>query len=83
MLDLVAHLGEIAKPYGAWVRLHYVYPYPHVDEVLPLMAEPRLGLPGRALPARPPDVLKRMKRPANGEKNWSASCAGARPARSW
>ena len=38
MFDLVKSLGELAKGYGAWVRLHYVYPYPHVDEVLPLMA---------------------------------------------
>ncbi|MFL6692163.1 MAG: radical SAM protein, partial [Ramlibacter sp.] len=38
MLELVQALGEIAQPYGAWVRLHYVYPYPHVDEMLPLMA---------------------------------------------
>ena len=38
MLELVQTLGEIAEPYGAWVRLHYVYPYPSVDEVLPLMA---------------------------------------------
>jgi len=70
MFDLVARLGEMAKPYGAWVRLHYVYPYPHVDEVLPLMAEglilPYLDVP---LQHAHPDVLKRMKRPANGEKN--------------
>src|SRR6218665_3239380 len=39
MYDLVAQLGEMAKQHGAWVRLHYVSPYPHVDEVLPLMAE--------------------------------------------
>ncbi|MBV8604804.1 MAG: 30S ribosomal protein S12 methylthiotransferase RimO [Pelomonas sp.] len=70
MLDLVATLGEIAKGYGAWVRLHYVYPYPHVDEVLPLMAE-GLILPYLDVPFQHahPDVLKRMKRPANGEKN--------------
>ncbi|MFT7774227.1 30S ribosomal protein S12 methylthiotransferase RimO [Roseateles sp.] len=81
MLDLVARLGEIAKPYGAWVRLHYVYPYPHVDEVLPLMAE-GLVLPYLDVPFQHshPDVLKRMKRPANGEKNmerilrWRESC---------
>ena len=70
MFDLVATLGEMAKTYGAWVRLHYVYPYPHVDEVLPLMAEglilPYLDVP---LQHAHPDVLKRMKRPANGEKN--------------
>jgi len=70
MFDLVAQLGEIAKPYGAWVRLHYVYPYPHVDEVLPMMAQ-GLILPYLDVPFQHahPDVLKRMKRPANGEKN--------------
>ncbi|KQY88362.1 MULTISPECIES: 30S ribosomal protein S12 methylthiotransferase RimO [Roseateles] len=81
MLDLVAQLGEIAKPYGAWVRLHYVYPYPHVDEVLPMMAE-GLVLPYLDVPFQHahPDVLKRMKRPANGEKNmerilrWREAC---------
>lgn len=81
MLDLVAQLGEIARPYGAWVRLHYVYPYPHVDEVLPLMAE-GLVLPYLDVPFQHshPDVLKRMKRPANGEKNmerilrWREAC---------
>ncbi|HEY9105156.1 MAG TPA: 30S ribosomal protein S12 methylthiotransferase RimO [Roseateles sp.] len=81
MLDLVAQLGEIAKPYGAWVRLHYVYPYPHVDEVLPLMAQ-GLVLPYLDVPFQHahPDVLKRMKRPANGEKNmerilrWREAC---------
>ena len=36
MLELAQALGEIAEPYGAWVRLHYVYPYPSVDEVIPL-----------------------------------------------
>jgi len=81
MFDLVAQLGELAKAHGAWVRLHYVYPYPHVDEVLPLMAEglilPYLDVP---LQHAHPDVLKRMKRPANGEKNmeriarWRETC---------
>ena len=81
MFDLVAQLGELAKQHGAWVRLHYVYPYPHVDEVLPLMAE-GLILPYLDVPMQHahPDVLKRMKRPANGEKNleriqaWRAVC---------
>jgi ribosomal protein S12 methylthiotransferase len=81
MLDLVAKLGEIAKPFGAWVRLHYVYPYPHVDEVLPLMAE-GLVLPYLDVPFQHahPDVLKRMKRPASGERNlerllkWREAC---------
>ena len=81
MFDLVAALGELARAHGAWVRLHYVYPYPHVDEVLPLMAEglilPYLDVP---LQHAHPDILKRMKRPANGEKNmerilrWRETC---------
>ena len=70
MLDLVQALGEIAEPYGAWVRLHYVYPYPSVDDVLPLMATGKV-LPYLDVPLQHshPDVLKRMKRPASGEKN--------------
>ena len=70
MTQLVTALGELAAQYGAWVRLHYVYPYPHVDEVIPLMAEGRV-LPYLDVPLQHahPDVLKRMKRPANGEKN--------------
>lgn len=70
MLDLCEKLGELARHHGAWVRLHYVYPYPHVDEVLPLMAE-GLVLPYLDVPFQHshPDVLKRMKRPASGEKN--------------
>jgi ribosomal protein S12 methylthiotransferase len=70
MLDLVAALGELARGFGAWVRLHYVYPYPHVDEVVPLMAE-GLVLPYLDVPLQHshPDVLRRMKRPASGEKN--------------
>ena len=70
MFDLCVKLGELAAKHGAWVRLHYVYPYPHVDEVLPLMAEglilPYLDVP---LQHSHPEVLKRMKRPASGEKN--------------
>ena len=70
MLDLVRTLGGLAKPYGAWVRLHYVYPYPHVDDIIPLMAE-GLCLPYLDVPLQHshPDVLKRMKRPASGERN--------------
>jgi ribosomal protein S12 methylthiotransferase len=70
MLDLVQKLGELAQGFGAWVRLHYVYPYPHVDEVIPLMAE-GLVLPYLDVPLQHshPDVLRRMKRPASGEKN--------------
>ena len=70
MYDLVERLGELAQAHGAWVRLHYVYPYPHVDEILPLMAQgiilPYLDVPFQHAH---PDMLKRMKRPANGEKN--------------
>ena len=70
MLELVQALGEIAEPFGAWVRLHYVYPYPSVDEILPLMASGKV-LPYLDVPLQHshPDVLKRMKRPASGEKN--------------
>ncbi len=65
LTDLAAALGEL----GVWVRLHYVYPYPHVDEVLPLMAEGRI-LPYIDIPFQhaSPAVLKAMRRPANQEK---------------
>ena len=64
-IDLAGALGEL----GVWVRLHYVYPYPHVDEVIPLMAEKKV-LPYLDMPLQhaAPDVLKRMKRPAAQEK---------------
>jgi ribosomal protein S12 methylthiotransferase len=64
-LDLSKSLGEL----GAWVRLHYVYPYPHVDAVIPLMAEGKI-LPYLDIPFQhgSPSVLKRMKRPAAQEK---------------
>ncbi len=70
LLDLCEQLALLAEPHGAWVRLHYVYPYPHVDEVLPLMAEGRI-LPYLDVPFQHahPDVLRRMKRPASGERN--------------
>jgi ribosomal protein S12 methylthiotransferase len=70
MLELVQALGATAAEHGAWVRLHYVYPYPHVDEIVPLMAE-GLILPYLDVPFQHahPDVLKRMKRPASGERN--------------
>ena len=70
MLNLCEKLAELAAPFGAWVRLHYVYPYPHVDEVVPLMAQ-GLVLPYLDVPFQHahPDVLKRMKRPASGERN--------------
>ena len=63
-LDLASALGEL----GVWVRLHYVYPYPHVDEVLPLMAEGRI-LPYLDIPFQhaSESVLQRMKRPAATE----------------
>lgn len=81
LLELVRELGTLARPYGAWVRLHYVYPYPHVDDLIPLMAE-GLCLPYLDVPFQHshPDVLKRMKRPASGEKNldrllnWRKQC---------
>jgi ribosomal protein S12 methylthiotransferase len=64
-LDLARALGEL----GAWVRLHYVYPYPHVDEVIPLMADGKV-LPYLDVPFQhaAPAVLRRMKRPAAQEK---------------
>mgnify|MGYP000119490043 CR=1 FL=1 len=70
LLELVQQLGEIARAHGAWVRLHYVYPYPSVDDIIPLMAD-GLVLPYLDVPFQHshPDVLKRMKRPASGEKN--------------
>jgi ribosomal protein S12 methylthiotransferase len=63
--DLSSELGSL----GAWVRLHYVYPYPHVDEVIPLMVEGKV-LPYLDIPFQhgSPTVLKRMKRPAAQEK---------------
>jgi ribosomal protein S12 methylthiotransferase len=70
LLSLCEQLAEIAARHGAWVRLHYVYPYPHVDAVLPLMATGAI-LPYLDVPFQHshPDVLRRMKRPASGEKN--------------
>jgi ribosomal protein S12 methylthiotransferase len=75
--DLARELGGL----GAWVRMHYVYPYPHVDEVIGLMAEgvilPYLDIPFQHAS---PTVLKRMKRPASNEKTlarvqaWRAAC---------
>ena len=67
MGDLAVALGELA---GVWVRLHYVYPYPHVDDVIPLMAEgkilPYIDVPFQHASRR---ILKLMKRPASGEDN--------------
>jgi len=77
MSALVRALGEL----GVWVRLHYVYPYPHVDEVIPLMAEgrvlPYLDVPFQHASQR---ILKAMKRPANSEnvleriRQWRSVC---------
>jgi len=66
MTDLARALGEL----GVWVRLHYVYPYPSVDEVIPLMAEGKV-LPYLDVPFQhsSPRILKLMKRPASGERN--------------
>lgn len=70
MTQLTEALGELAEQYDAWVRLHYVYPYPHVDQIIPLMNHGRV-LPYLDVPLQHahPEVLKRMKRPASGEKN--------------
>jgi ribosomal protein S12 methylthiotransferase len=81
MVDLCEQLARLAEPHGAWVRLHYVYPYPHVDQLLPLMADGRV-LPYLDVPFQHshPDVLKRMQRPASGERNldrlqqWRRAC---------
>jgi len=66
MTELARTLGE----FGVWVRLHYVYPYPHVDEVIPLMAEGKI-LPYLDVPFQhaSPRILKAMKRPASSENN--------------
>jgi ribosomal protein S12 methylthiotransferase len=83
MTDLARELGQLRTPEGMapWVRLHYVYPYPHVDAVIPLMADglltPYLDIPFQHAA---PSVLKAMKRPANEAKvlerlaNWRSIC---------
>jgi ribosomal protein S12 methylthiotransferase len=76
-VELARELGSL----GSWVRLHYVYPYPHVDDVIPLMAE-RLVLPYLDIPFQhaSPAILKRMRRPAAQEKTldrirrWRQAC---------
>ncbi|MBX3574973.1 MAG: 30S ribosomal protein S12 methylthiotransferase RimO [Mesorhizobium sp.] len=76
-LDLSRELGDL----GIWVRLHYVYPYPHVDDVIPLMAEGKV-LPYLDIPFQhaAPNVLKNMRRPAHQEKTlerirgWRETC---------
>jgi ribosomal protein S12 methylthiotransferase len=83
MLELADSLGEL----GAWVRMHYVYPYPSVDNVIPLMAQSTIDSKRRVLPYldvpfqhSSPRILKLMKRPASGEKNieriqtWRKEC---------
>ena len=75
--DLCEQLGEL----GIWVRLHYVYPYPHVDEIIPLMRDGKL-LPYLDIPLQHANrrILKAMKRPASSEntleriKNWRSIC---------
>lgn len=77
MLDMCNALGSL----GAWVRLHYVYPYPHVDDVIPLMAEGKI-LPYLDIPFQhaSPRILEQMKRPAHAEntlariKRWREMC---------
>ena len=68
--ELCERLGDLADAHGAWVRLHYVYPYPQVDAIVPLMASGRI-LPYLDVPFQHahPDVLRRMKRPASGERH--------------
>jgi ribosomal protein S12 methylthiotransferase len=71
MTDLCRGLSQLSSPLNpVWVRLHYVYPYPHVDEVIPMMAEQKI-LPYLDIPLQHanPRILKLMKRPAHGEKN--------------
>lgn len=74
LFDLASALKDMAREHDAWVRLHYVYPYPFVDQIIPLMADfkdhgngllPYLDIPFQHAH---PNVLKRMKRPASGEK---------------
>ena len=81
MTELVHALGQLAAEHGAWVRLHYVYPYPHVDEVIPLMTQgsvvPYLDVPFQHASPR---ILKLMRRPASAEDNlariraWRSTC---------
>jgi len=81
MLELCQALGALAQAAGSWVRLHYVYPYPSVDEVIPLMNGGGL-LPYLDVPFQhaSPRILKRMKRPANAEnvlariRRWRGLC---------
>jgi len=85
MTELARALTTLADEHGAWVRLHYVYPYPHVDEIVPLMAtngDARSLLPYLDVPFQhaSPRILKLMKRPANVHDNleriraWRSMC---------
>ena len=77
----ITDLCRVIESFGAWVRLHYIYPYPHIDSLIPLMAEgvilPYLDIPSQHAP---PTVLKAMRRPAHQEttlgriKQWQADC---------
>lgn len=77
LYNLARHLGEL----GIWVRLHYVYPYPHVDDVIPLMSDGKI-LPYLDIPFQhaSPRILKLMKRPANSDnilqriQSWRSQC---------
>ena len=77
LLELCRALGEL----GVWIRLHYVYPYPHVDALIPLMAEGRV-LPYLDIPFQhaSPEILRAMRRPAHGERvlerirSWREQC---------
>jgi ribosomal protein S12 methylthiotransferase len=86
LLELAQELKNLARQYDGWIRLHYVYPYPSVDDIVPLMSDffehgngllPYLDIP---LQHAHPDTLKRMKRPAGGEKalqrieKWRSIC---------
>jgi len=81
MLDLCNALGDIGGDQAPWVRLHYVYPYPHVDDIIPLMAEDKI-LPYLDIPFQhgSPKILKAMKRPGAIEntlsriKSWRETC---------
>ena len=85
MLELCEQLAALAEPFGAWVRLHYVYPYPHVDELLPLMAErPRAAVPRRAVPALAPRRAQAHEAPGQRRAQPRAHRGVARaPVPSW
>lgn len=81
IVSLTESLGKLAAKYDAWIRLHYIYPYPHIDQLVDLMKD-GLVLPYLDVPLQHahPAVLKRMKRPANSEKHleriesWRKKC---------